>query len=156
MTGASVLHGKCHQKCPFQPQVFCDICWSFKEEQKQVKKLNHPCLYSANPPRNVYVTTLSICTKYPSKAKQQKHIAWLLQCILYFLKSRKKVTHVKAPAKPMLMDPMKNGVGGCCPQCSCRTFTVLLLSGCWELRNKTLGCWAGKNWGIKIVSLKKI
>lgn len=121
---------------PFHPKLFCDSL-IFQGRAKANKKLNHPCLCSANPSRKVYVRTLLICTKYPSKEITVETHS--LAFAMYFLKSKKKITHVQAPAKPAVMDPMKNSVRGNCLQCSCRTFTILLLSGCRELTDSTPG-----------------
>lgn len=51
---------------PFQPKLFC-YSLIFQGRAKTNKKLNHSCLWSANPYRKGFVITLSICTKYPSK-----------------------------------------------------------------------------------------
>lgn len=142
---------------PFQLKLCCDSL-IFQGRAKANRKLKHPCLYSANPCGSVCVITLLIIyTKYPSKEiTAETHSLAFATYIVISSKAGKKLPNVKAPAKPTLKDPMKNGVGGNCPQCNCWSFTVSMLSGWRELRNSTLGWWAGKKWGIKTVYLKKI
>lgn len=78
-------------------------------------------------------------TKYPSKEiTVETHSLAFATYIVISSKAGKKLPDVKAPAEPALKDPMKNGVGGNCPQCNCRSFTVSMLSGWRELRNSTL------------------